>query len=132
MSVHSTGSPDPDDPRPTPDEPASPVLAHATASTASTDRSVGSPAPPSAAPHEGLVGQPDHPLGDDPRPGNVGRSAEAPQADDHQDALDEAADETFPASDPPSWAAAPTTSEQRPEPHGTPAQHGLGRVVDEG
>jgi hypothetical protein len=72
-------------------------------------------------------------MGDDPRPGNVGRSAEAPKREDHQDVLDEAADETFPASDPPSWSAGATLGEERPEPPGTarPQQHGLGRVVEE-
>ena len=103
MSVLSTGSPDPDDPQPTPEEP------------------------------KGLAGEPGLPLGDDPRLGNVGHSGEAPTAEGHEDALDEASDETFPASDPPSWSAAPTLGEERPEPSdtpGAPRQHGLGRVVE--
>jgi hypothetical protein len=125
MSVLSTGSPDPDDPRATPEEPVSPGAA----------RQAGSPPPASAAPHEGLVGEPDQPLGDDPRPGNVGHSGEATRTHRHEDVLDEAADDTFPASDPPSRSTGPTVGEERPEPAGTPAtgqKHGLGRVVEEG
>ena len=39
-------------------------------------------------------------MGSDPRPGNVGHAAEA-HVEEKEDLLDEAADESFPASDPP-------------------------------
>ena len=94
----------------------------------------GSPPLPQAAPHEGLVGNPAQPLGSDPRPGNVGHAAEAP-VEEKDDRLDEADDESFPASDPPSWSAAPTTGEERPDPPGTPERSkniGLGRIVVSG
>ena len=41
-------------------------------------RGAGSPPPPAAAPHEGMVGEPAEPLGTDPRPGNVGHAAGVP------------------------------------------------------
>ena len=96
-------------------------------------RAAGSPPPPQAGRHEGLVGNPPAPLGSDPRPGNVGHAAEAP-VEQKDDRLDEADDESFPASDPPSWSAAPTTGEERPDPAGTPDRAktvGLGRIVSE-
>ena len=100
------------------------------AERSASDSIVGSPAPPLNAPHEGQTGHAAPPLGDDPRPGNVGQSAEAPIADD-LDGLDESSDESFPASDPPSWSAAPTLGEERPAPRMDPRHYGLGRVVDE-
>lgn len=124
MGILSTGFPDPDDPQATPDEPA--TLA---GDPLDPRRAAGSPPPPGAAPHEGLVGEPREPLGSDPRPGNVGHAGEAP-VDTKPELLDEAADESFPASDPPSWSVAPTTGEERPDPPGTPGRAvGLGRVV---
>jgi hypothetical protein len=124
MGVLATGSPDPDDPKPTADEPTRP-----TDLPLDMSRAAGSPPPAVAAPHEGLVGEPAEPFGSDPRPGNVGQSGEAAVAA-KAEKLDEAADESFPASDPPSWSVAPTTGEERPDPPGTPgATVGLGRVV---
>lgn len=131
MSILSTGSPDPDDPRPTHDEPASPAAGGASAGEFDAGRLAGSPPPAVAAPHEGLTGTPDEPLGDDPRPGNVGHAAEAPMTEDHEDLLDQASDESFPASDPPSWSAAPTLGEEQPDPTVPTGQHGLGHVVED-
>jgi hypothetical protein len=126
MAVLSTGSPDPDDPKPTREEPARPSGLHGDSST------TGRP-PPEVAPHEGVVGNLADPLRSDPRPGNVGHAAEAP-VEEKDNLLDEAADESFPASDPPSWSASPTTGEERPDPPGTPGRSkrvGLGRIVSE-
>jgi hypothetical protein len=95
MSVLSTGSPDPDDPQPTPDEPL---------------------APP--------------PFGSDPRPGNTGRAGEGP-VDTKPEPLDEAADESFPASDPPAWSAAATTGAAVEPPLPAGRRVGLGRVVQD-
>src|SRR4051812_41908402 len=66
MGILSTGSPDPDDPQPTADEPT-----HPTDLPLDSPRAAGSPPPPAAARHEGLVGDPAEPMGTDPRPGNV-------------------------------------------------------------
>ena len=131
MSILSTGSPDPDNPRSTHDEPVSATAGRADGAGLDTTRLAGSPPPAAAAPHEGLIGTPDEPLGDDRRPGNVGQAAEAPITEDHEDLLDQASDESFPASDPPSWSAAPTLGEERPDPAVPSGQHGLGHVVDD-
>jgi hypothetical protein len=138
MSILSTGSPDPEDPGPTPEEPESPAVARSAAARGAPEaqgetpeRLAGSPPPQVAAPHEGLIGEPEEPVGDDPRPGNVGHSAEAIRVDEHDDVLDEASDESFPASDPPSFSGATSGGDDDGGASGLPGHHGLGRVVDE-
>jgi hypothetical protein len=126
MTTRSTGTPDRRGPEQDRDAPYRGDL------LLDSPRAAGSPPPAIAAPHEGLVGEPAEPFGSDPRPGNVGHAAEA-LVEAKDDRLDEAADESFPASDPPSWSVAPTTGEERPDPPATPGSRsiGLGRIVED-